>query len=496
MSMKQEDGAQTPTTTFSAAQWGNQIPIDPALQQQSQPQSQPPPPQYQPQPQAQAQAQPQYQVQQPAQVQPQYQAPPQTQPQASYQPQPQAQPQTQYQPHQPQTQPQHQAVPQHTTTPQYSHYQAYQQYAQHSYSHYQYQPAQTTQQAQMATIPTAPKPVIAAAPPTSTLDTTDVTKLNDALGSAGVDLRAEEESLHRSFDQYQSYRPYEDRSRKQPPRPNFDARIIGQRIRDIGAQHKVTKVPEDSVNYLALALRARLQDLVEGMIDASAHRADTQFDRPASQYEDGKPMWSILIRADISKQLAAIERVEREEETRVRRERKERIEMAAAQAAALAAQQAGNAMAVDGDLEDGQPKKKKKKADGPGVTARNMSEDVRKKMSNAVASQAAGLGTKYAWMNTSVTGNAAKAKAAAAAAPATPTASSALSPATTTAPATSAGAASTWARPYISNKPTAHGTASPDAEDKRRSITLRDAMFVLEKERGHGGGRGSAKGWT
>jgi hypothetical protein len=46
-----------------------------------------------------------------------------------------------------------------------------------------------------------------------------------------------------------------------------------------------------------------------------------------------------------------------------------------------------------------QPKKKKKK-EGPGVTARNMSEDVRKKMSNAVASQAAGLSTgKYAWMN-------------------------------------------------------------------------------------------------
>ncbi|KAF8689608.1 hypothetical protein AX14_003286, partial [Amanita brunnescens Koide BX004] len=32
----------------------------------------------------------------------------------------------------------------------------------------------------------------------------------------------------------------------------------------------------------------------------------------------------------------------------------------------------------------------------PGVTARNMSEDVRKKMSNAVLQ--AGLGGQYAWM--------------------------------------------------------------------------------------------------
>ena len=257
----------------------------------------------------------------------------------------------------------------------------------------------------------------------------------------------------------------------------------------------MTKVPEDSVNYLALALRARLQDLVQDMIAASAHRTDTQFDRPASQYEDGTAMWGILIRADVSKQLAAIERVEREEETKIRRERKERSEMAAAHAAALAAQSSGSAMAVDGELEDGQPKKKKKKADGPGVTARNMSEDVRKKMSNAVASQAAGLGAKYAWMNTSVTATpAAKPKPAA---PATPTATSttsALTPATTTAPAASA--ASSWARPYVSAKPTTQSTASPEAEDKRRPITLKDAMFVIEKERGHGGGRGSAMGWT
>lgn len=238
-------------------------------------------------------------------------------------------------------------------------------------------------------------------------------------------------------------------------------------------------MPDESVNYIALATRARLQELVEAMIEASAHRTDTQFDRPATQYEDGKPVWGILIRTDVSKQLAAIERVEREEETKVRRERKERADMAAAHAAALASQQTSTAMSVDGD-DDGQPKKKKKKADGPGVTARNMSEDVRKKMSNAVASQAAGLGTKYAWMNTSV--------AATPAPKPKPTAS-----ATTAASASTA--AGTWARPYVPTKPTSNPT-TPQAEDNRRPITYRDACFVLEKERGHGGGRGAARGWT
>ncbi len=110
-------------------------------------------------------------------------------------------------------------------------------------------------------------------------------------------------------------------------------------------------------------------------------------------------MWSILVRTDVAKQLAALEKVEREEEMKVRRERKERADMAAAHAAALAAQQRGGPSAVAEvyDDADGGAKKKRKK-EGPGVTARNMSEDVRKKMSNAVASQAAGIGGKYSWM--------------------------------------------------------------------------------------------------
>ncbi|EED79269.1 predicted protein [Postia placenta Mad-698-R] len=280
------------------------------------------------------------------------------------------------------------------------------------------------------------------------------------------------------YDQYQSYRSYEDRARKQPAKPNFDTRFLGTTMRAIGSQHKVTKISEDTVNYLALSLRARLQDLITAMIDASAHRTDAQFDRPASLYEDGSPMWSVVVRSDVAKQLAAIERVEREEEMRVRRERKERAEAAAAaQSAALAAQNAAGT-SVDGEDGEGGPKKKKKK-DGPGVTARNMSEDTRKKMSNAVAAQAAGLSTgKYAWMT----------QANAAAPPPKPkpiaTSGSATTPATTTAPSPSATAAGGWARPYVPTKQTQ--SQMQDEKDMRRAITMRDALFVIEKERGHG----------
>ena len=299
-------------------------------------------------------------------------------------------------------------------------------------------------------------------------------------------------------------------------------------MRTIGTQHKVTRIPEESVNYLALALRARLQDLVTAMIAASHHRTDTQFDRPASLYEDGSPMWSIVVRSDVAKQLAALEKIEREEETKIRKERKERAEMTAAHAAALQAQANGMAgshsMDMGGGLglddPDGGAKKKRKK-DGPGVTARNMSEDVRKKMSNAVATQAAGLGGKYSWMTAANTSTPQKAKPAvttpmaatplAATAPSiatntgvptTPAIPAASSSSSSTAAAATAAAASaassSWARPYVPTKKSSSlvPTQTSTEEDTRTSVTMRDAMFVIEKERGHGGGRGAARGWV
>ena len=260
-------------------------------------------------------------------------------------------------------------------------------------------------------------------------------------------------------------------------------------MRTIGTTHKITKIPEDSVNYLALALRIRLQELLTATIAAAAHRHDTQFDRSASLYEDGNPMWSIVVRTDVAKQLAVLERIEREEEMKVRRERKERSELAAAQSSNYGTQP--NTGDGDFDEEEAMQPKKKKKKEGPGVTARNMSEDVRKKMSNAVASQAAGLSTgKYAWMN-AATGTSTPAKTKAT----TPGPSTTTNNTSTT--STSTPTTSSWARPYVSTTTTKQSTSKEEKDDdSRRKITLRDALFVLEKERGHGGGRGSARNYA
>ncbi|KAH0840295.1 transcription initiation factor TFIID component TAF4 family-domain-containing protein [Lanmaoa asiatica] len=389
------------------------------------------------------------------------------------------------------------------TTSSYSHYQYSQHYPQAAYTHYQYAPAMNTAQTQQrqvtaTTAATATTMTSTTATAASGVDTADVATLNDALGSAGVDLRAEEESLQRSYDSHQAYRPFEDRSKKQPTTPSFDTRFLGPTMRSIGTQHKITKVPEDSVNYLALALRARLQDLVAAMIAAARHRTDAQYDKPPSMYADGTPMWSVVVRNDLGKQLSALEKTEREEEMKIRRERKERADLAAAHAANLAAQASGGGGAMAVDEEEGGAPKKKKKKEGPGVTARNMSEDVRKKMSNAVASQAAGIGGKYAWM-TAANAPATTPKpkpVAATPAPAVTAPGTTSTPATTTAPVVSATAGTSWARPYVSSKKTTAASSQAAEEDDRMSVTMRDAMFVVERERGHGGGRGSARGWV
>ncbi len=49
--------------------------------------------------------------------------------------------------------------------------------------------------------------------------------------------------------------------------------------------------------------------------------------------------------------------------------------------------------------------------------------------------------------------------------------------------------------PFVKEKSSTASTKEK-AEDTRMLVVLRDVMFVIERERGHGGGKGSARGWT
>ncbi|KAJ7025590.1 hypothetical protein C8F04DRAFT_1400530 [Mycena alexandri] len=412
------------------------------------------------------------------------------------------------------------------------------------------------------------------------LDTADVATLNDALGSAGVDLRAEEESLQRSNDTPAPYRPYEaDRSRKQPPRPHFDVSFLGERMRAIAAQHKVLPpppglaassqapsqpsaipstastsattplgtLPDDTINYLALALRARLQDLVTGMIAAAQHRAKVQADRRPGIYDDGRAAWGVRVRGDVGRVLGVLEKVERGEEKREREERVRRWEKGRAgkekgEARERAVEEAlgallegrmeefleagipevdadadadadggGSPTAGDGgesmdldnaDASSGRQRKKAKKA----PLTEEEREEANRRMANAAASRAAGLGgpRRYAWLTTGLKSAGALAKAANAPA-ANPYA--ALTAFSRQAMDNSLGRGQDGENvppppppPRVRAYPSTQMEEktmrwAPDA-DTRMRVTLRDAMFVIEKERGHGGGRGAARGWS
>ncbi|KIJ39878.1 hypothetical protein M422DRAFT_60647 [Sphaerobolus stellatus SS14] len=330
-----------------------------------------------------------------------------------------------------------------------------------------------------ATTQTAQQPVIAA------LDTADVATLNDALGSAGIDLRAEEETLRQSAASTQgqthasqSRGTQRNRARKQGTKVVFDAAHLGMKMRKIAVRHGLQTgavnglgVPEDAVSYLALALHARLAKLTEGMIAAATHREETDATRTPGLYEDGSPMWSVVVRKDIAKQIEVLEKVEKDEEFQARRERKVQEANISSQAALPS---------LDGALqmeqeEEPKPQKKKKKAESAAdIIAKN--QNIEAKKMNAAANAAAGLNkatSKYSWMNT---GNVS-------------TGQSVKKPGGKTTSATP----TTWTK-Y--QPPKKKDDTPAVEEDARRVVTMKDAVFLIERERGHGGGRGAARHWT
>ncbi|KAF7325913.1 TAF4 domain-containing protein [Mycena kentingensis (nom. inval.)] len=342
------------------------------------------------------------------------------------------------------------------------------QYNQHYQQYYTAAPAQSTSyghtqsQGSSSSQSMARQAITNSAAAGSGSSNTDVATLNDALGSAGVDLRAEEESLQRSHTvQQQNYASgsFEDRARKQPPRPSFDPTHLHAKMQRVATQHNVAGgggVSEDCVNYLALALRARLQDLVTAMIGAARHRASAKYDKKPSLYEDGTAAWGVMVRADVEKQLAALEVVDREEEER---ERELRRRKDAALQLVLAAIVKGE------DMELEEPTFEQVVAD----RRRAQREAVAQNRANRMVNGLAGIKT-FQWLKTAL--------------PQT-TKPNPYQPVPPPPPPTEP------PRPY--QTPTA---GARTASDGKLSVSVRDLIFVVEKERGHGGGRGAARGWT
>ncbi|GBC07709.1 hypothetical protein RclHR1_07640007 [Rhizophagus clarus] len=152
---------------------------------------------------------------------------------------------------------------------------------------------------------------------------------DDVLTFTGVDLKEETDNILRENELLgirQSYTTQlPDRSRTQ----NFlDQRNLANMVTSIAMQHKLGVSP-DVMSYLALATQERIRTLVESMIAAKNHRIHSEHIHHPNVTGGGGgdgggggenlPMYKEAISLDVKSQLLAIEKVDREHE----RKRKE-----------------------------------------------------------------------------------------------------------------------------------------------------------------------------
>ncbi|KAG0040447.1 hypothetical protein BGZ82_002531 [Podila clonocystis] len=361
---------------------------------------------------------------------------------------------------------------------------------------------------------------------------TNYDNITDVMGYVGVDLKEESDNIMRDNDGYSKASggaDVQDRTRIQ----NFvNATLLKAKMERIATSHKLT-VDADVLTYLAMAAQERLRGLAEQMIHASKHRGQSQSTTVPPLYDEDHAMYKVGVTQDVKKQLLAIERVEREEEFK----RKEMI----------AERERKAALGEDLD-ENGEPrsgggasgpgsgnKKKKQKEGGPGVSARNMTEEARKKVANQTAlGFAGGSGRSYSWMmgggGAGGGGGGGGGVGGAGGGAASPMASSGAGAASASSPAASGPSKPSMSRtstmpastPSISvgggSPGHASGTGSPSLSrgasvggggsmvlppstlgrpaslrDTSRKVNVKDALFCLERDRGGGGGEGSGQ---
>lgn len=232
----------------------------------------------------------------------------------------------------------------------------------------------------------------------------DFDKLVDVMGFSGVDLRAEEAYI-------QLHDPlWEDSSRLASNVLSNSsgaghglylnvyplASLVNRVARRYGLQ-----VDAATLDYLSVATRMRFRNLLESMVRVSRHRAWTSNQRTPAMVADAPgaephPVYHEAMVSNPVKQLAAIEKAERIEEGNWRRMRLEREEAEAAEAAAAKAAAPGEEGAAQGA--QGASKKSKRP---PGVSSRNLSEDVRKRLADNTAMRHLGgnsVTSKYSWL--------------------------------------------------------------------------------------------------
>ncbi|CBQ71474.1 conserved hypothetical protein [Sporisorium reilianum SRZ2] len=374
--------------------------------------------------------------------------------------------------------------------------------------------ASTSHDAGTAQLTAASKGAAAAAAPAEQKDNFD--SLVDVMGASGVDLQAEEEAIQRRELMQQS-----QNARDKGVQPDDDDLFLqmyplAYKVHTLAQQHGLS-VDAAVLNYLSLAARTRLKNVLEAMIASSRHRSWSSHQHPPPLYPStSQPMYHEHILSDPIKQLAALEKAERGDEARRRRERLARDEESSAFTAGY-----GNDADMDMDDGTGTPRpdgRKRPKKIGPGVAARNMSEDVRKRLADSTAMRNLGGGSsKYSWLSGGSTFpstfsplGSKKGKTEAGAAEDGKTPSRLPKPKFAPQPSVSnwsgagtgdsssaggVGSGATTAASAGAWGDVAARQAAKEEEERqaRLKVTLRDALFALEYERRAGVGHGSGE---
>ncbi|PWN50281.1 hypothetical protein IE53DRAFT_344423 [Violaceomyces palustris] len=362
--------------------------------------------------------------------------------------------------------------------------------------------------------------------------------LVDVMGSAGVDLQAEEEAIQqRELLENSASTANQAEGRSQGDELYLQVYPLAFKVHTIAQKHGLG-VDAAVLNYISLATRTRFRNLIEAMITSSRHRSWSSHHHPAPTFRNGGPMYEEVIRSDPQRQLAALERAEKGDEVIRRRARAERDESLSSPSSSFLLDGSSADQGVDGGFSTprgGMDEKKKLKRMGPGVLARNLSDDVRKRLADSTAMRNLGGSTsKYSWLQTGATFGGSfssplqsKGKfktngggLTSGDGDTTPTPNRVVSlpkpkfapqapapkggdsdlgsvgqgPLTRPAEGPEAGAGQTTSTPGAWGDVSARQAAKEEEDKKARlRVTIRDALFALEYERSAGVGRGSGE---
>jgi hypothetical protein len=250
--------------------------------------------------------------------------------------------------------------------------------------------------------------------------------------------------------------------------------------------YRLRNIEPDALPLIALAAQQRLRGLLDAMVVARDHRLSANVSHPPPfdpNADHPTPAWDQVVYSDTEKIMRAIQRVEREEEMKERRERnlRDTIEREAQAQQEAAANGAAGSPSATGEG-DGRKEKKRRKD-----STKSLSEDQLKKMSDRTARGVLG-GKQYSWMTTGGAAGSPLRPASTLSAGSNGLPKPKFTPQQPSAP--SGGGGTSTAIPRVESLPSFQETSQ---EKESNRITLRDAMFALEKERGFGAGAGTGQ---